>query len=83
MYTSRVHFYCAIAGTPSVALFTAVAQVQSLAWELLHTAGADKKIVCLFFFLGPRLWHMEVPRLGVKSELQLLAYTTSTATPLI
>ena len=26
-----------------------------------------------FFFLGPHLWHMEVPRLGVKSELQLLA----------
>ena len=22
-----------------------------------------------FFFLGPHLWHMEVPRLGVKSEL--------------
>ena len=25
--------------------------------------------------------HMEVPRLGVKSELQLPAYTTATATP--
>ena len=24
---------------------------------------------------------MEVPRLGVRSELQLLAYTTATATP--
>ena len=36
--------------------------------------------VCLFFgFLGPHLWHMEVPRLGVESELQLLAYTTATA----
>ena len=23
----------------------------------------------LFFFLGPNLWHMEVLRLGVKSEL--------------
>ena len=32
-----------------------------------------------FVFLGPYLWHMEVPRLGVKSELQLLAYTTVTA----
>ena len=29
-------------------------------------------------FLGPHLQHMEVPRLGVKSELQLLAYTTAT-----
>ena len=33
-----------------------------------------------FFFVGPRLWHMEVPRLGVESELQLPAYTTATAT---
>ena len=29
-----------------------------------------------FVFLGPHPWHMEVPRLGVESELQLLAYTT-------
>ena len=28
--------------------------------------------------LGPRLWHMEDPRLGVESELQLPAYTTAT-----
>ena len=34
----------------------------------------------LFCFLGPHLWHMEVPRLGVKSELELLACTTATAT---
>ena len=31
-------------------------------------------------FLGPHLWHIEVPRLGVESELQLPAYTTATAT---
>ena len=30
-------------------------------------------------FLGPHLWHMEVPRLEVRSELQLPAYTTATA----
>ena len=34
-----------------------------------------------FFFLGPHLWHMQMPRLGVKSELQLPAYPTATATP--
>ena len=38
----------------------------------------------LFFFflvfLGQQLWHMEVARLGVKSELQLLVYTTAIAT---
>ena len=36
--------------------------------------------VCLFCFLGPHLWHMEAPRLGVESELQLPAYTTAIAT---
>ena len=34
-----------------------------------------------FFFLCPCLWHTEVPRLGVKLEPQLQAYTTATATP--
>ena len=33
-----------------------------------------------FFFLGLHSQYMEVPRLGVKSELQLLVYTTDTAT---
>ena len=28
-------------------------------------------------FLGPHPRHMDVPRLGVESELQLLAYTTA------
>ena len=32
-----------------------------------------------FFFLGPYLQHMEVPRLVVQSEIQLPAYTTATA----
>ena len=32
-----------------------------------------------FSFLGLHLWHIEVPRLGVESELQLLAYTAATA----
>ena len=34
-----------------------------------------------FAFLGPYLRHMEVPRLGVESQLQLPAYTTATAMP--
>ena len=38
-------------------------------------------IIWFFCFLGPHPWHMEVPRLGVQSELQLPAYTTATATP--
>ena len=32
-----------------------------------------------FFFLGLHLRHMEVSRLGVESELEPLAYTTTTA----
>ena len=33
-----------------------------------------------FVFLGPHQQHMKVPRLGGKSELQLPAYATATAT---
>ena len=33
-----------------------------------------------FVFLGPRLRHMEVPRLDVQLELQLPAHATATAT---
>ena len=32
--------------------------------------SADFNFCC---FLGPHLWHLEVPRLGVESELQLPA----------
>ena len=37
--------------------------------------------VCLFVFrfLGPHLQQLEIPRPGVKSELQLLAYATAIA----
>ena len=40
-------------------------------------------MVHFFFFLsflGPYLWHMEVPRLGVQLELQPPAYATAIAT---
>ena len=47
--------------------------------------GKDFLLGWFFFsfflvFLGPHPQHMEVPRLGVESELQLLARTTATAT---
>ena len=38
-------------------------------------------IYLVFYFLGLHLGHMEVPRLGIQSDLQLLAYTTATAMP--
>ena len=37
-------------------------------------------VAVFFFFLGLHPWHMEVPRPGVKLELQLPAYTTARAT---
>ena len=45
------------------------------------TMGTPVFCFVLFVFLGPHLHHMEVPRLGVESELQLPAYTTAIATP--
>ena len=52
----------------------------SLISEIAFSSRTSVEVFFFFFFLGPHLWHMEVPRLGVKSELQVLAYTTATAT---
>ena len=46
----------------------------------------ERSFFCLFVFLffcflEPHLQHMEVPRLGVESELQLLACAIATAMP--
>ena len=61
----------------------------STPWTPGHRKGKHKgwrksslTFLFLFFvFVGTPRQHMEVPRLGVKSELQLLAYTTATAMP--
>ena len=52
-------------------------------WIVLHAINAQKVYVLffVFFFSGPHPWHMEVHSLGIKSELQLPAYTTATAMP--
>ena len=47
-------------------------------------SGLRLSFVYLFIYLflkAAHLWHMEVPRLGVKSELWLPAYPTATAMP--
>ena len=53
----------------TIAQVNAVAQIQSLAQKLLHVMSTAKKYLFIylfiFCFLGPHLWHMEVPRLGV------------------
>ena len=38
----------------------------------------DASILLLFCFSGPHLWHMEISRLGVESELRLLVTATTT-----
>ena len=38
-------------------------------------------LLLLLLFLGPHPQHMETSRLGVKSELQPLAYTTASPMP--
>ena len=43
------------------------------------TQNRNQSFSFLSVFSGLHLWHMEVPRLRVKSELQLLAYTIVTA----
>ena len=49
--------------------------------ELLHSSQQycvfSLKILLLFFFLGLYQWHMEIPRPGVKSEPELLAWAHS------
>ena len=52
-------------------------QCESLALELSRPLSP---FFCLFL-LGPHPWHMEVPKLGIKSELQLWVHTTVTETP--
>ena len=42
---------------------------------------AIKASYFFLFSLGPHPWHMEVPRLGIKSELQLPACGRATAMP--
>ena len=48
-----------------------------MCWQ---SASENRAHFFIFAFLGPHLRHMEVPRLRVELQLQLLAYTTATAT---
>ena len=48
---------------------------------MLPAAVVIPVIPSVFCFLGLQLWHLEVARLGVELELQVLAYATATATP--
>ena len=58
-------------GTPYMRL------LYSISWKLLP---AGFLLILFFVFLEPYLQHMQIPRLGVPSELYPLAYTIATAT---
>ena len=49
-----------------------------LPFYLVHKLPSIQRPFCLLFRAVP--WPMAIPRLGVESELQLLAYATVTAT---
>ena len=55
-------------------------------WDLFQTVASVCFCFCFsfyfffFFLIWLHLWHMEVPRPGVKLELQLPAYPIGTAT---
>ena len=68
MDPSRVHYYWATMGIPIC--------LSSLEKCLFRTSD----FFFFLLFLGPHLRQMEIPRLEVKSKLQLPAYTTATAT---
>ena len=50
--------------------------MSSVNWTTVY-----KTFFLFLFSSGLYLWLVEVPRLGVKTELQLLTYTTATAMP--
>ena len=58
----------------ATSLFQSFGQVLSIYLSI------SLSIYLSIIFLGPYLRHMEVPRLGVESELEVPAYTTATAT---
>ena len=50
-------------------------------WICYQVSHKGNLLLFFFFFFKlfrPHLWHMEVPRLRVESELQLLAHATAT-----
>ena len=69
-------FFHPVLGAENILIFFALKILQIQFYFLFGLVWFG---IFLFCFLGPHSQHMEVPRLGVKSELQLLAYATATA----
>ena len=58
-----------------------ILQVSKLSHRGIMGQGGTPLFSFLFFFLVPHLPHMEVPRPGVKLQLQLPAYAKAMAMP--
>ena len=80
MVPSQIRFRCAMTETPEFQFFHILSNTGNFLSLIIAVLVGVKW--CLFlFFLGPHVWHMEVPRLGVELELQLLAFATDRAMP--
>ena len=65
--------------TALVKSYTNVGLTQRVVPFLYRLDALQWHQIGFFFFLGPHLWRIEVPRPGVEKELHLLAYATSSA----
>ena len=61
------------------ALHLSECQELTYLWETCVLFHSLSYFILFFCFLGLQVWHMEFPRLEVKSELQLLVYVTAMA----
>ena len=68
----RTHATAAITPTFIPLSYQGTPALHYLFWQVTY-----KPVRSFLCFLGPHPQHMEVPRLGVESELQLLVYTHS------
>ena len=76
--TKECSFFCCCQTFPSFGRFTSFQLGNNVSCLDLKKQNKQNPLLnfvclCLFYFLGPNLQHMEAPRLGIKSELQLLA----------
>ena len=69
---SWILFCCATKGTPIFSFLESVFKAEEFYFAVFFYF-----LFFIFCFLGPHLWHVEVPKLGVRFELQLTAYTTA------
>ena len=79
MVPSQIHFHCTTTENSSLFLLSSFLPPSLFLSPSLSLSFFLPSFLSVFLGLHQR--HMEVPRLGVRSKLQLPAYTTATATP--